>query len=424
MPRITLDLLRRRAEHNDGILSNLEEITLHQQELEGIEVVGDVCRALEILYLQNNIIPRIENLHHLKNLWYLNLAINNIQVIENLEGCEKLKKLDLTLNFVKDITCVRVLRKNVHLDSLYLTGNPCTEMEGYRAYVIEHLPHLISLDGNDVKRSESIRAHQDAQPVREFLERERIRIEKEEREKQERIARGEVDPPKYNEKGEKLYGNTPEERVACFEDLRDAVDKAKNPPKEPGSISSAYEEAQKAWKPRRLTPEQEQAKWGRVLQRNEGKIPFKVWEDKTNVYVNCEPGKFITTAAIAVDIQPTYARVEVKGKVLQVILPSEVAPSKSAVKRGSAKGDLLLTMPIVGKHKDAVDLTTPIQTRAGYSKPTAKAPPAEKPAMAPLTRDALLSLETNKPETLDLSKVSPSPATPSQPQVSKIEEID
>jgi len=424
MPRITLDLLRRRAEHNDGILSNLEEITLHQQELERIEVVGDVCRALEILYLQNNLIPRIEGLHHLKNLWYLNLAINNIKLIENLEGCEQLKKLDLTLNFVADITCVKVLRRNVHLKDLYLTGNPCTELEGYRAYVVEHLPHLITLDGNDVKRSESIRAHQDAQPVREHLERERLRIEKEEREKQERIARGDIDPPKYNEKGEKLYGNTPEERVACFEELRDAVDKAKNPPREPGSISSAYEEAQKAWKPRKLTPQEEQAKWGRVLQKNEGKLPFKVWEDKTNVYVSCEPGKFIATTAISVDIQPTYARVEVKGKVLQVILPSEVAPSKSGVKRGAAKGDLLLTMPIVGKHKDAVDLTTPVRTtesRGGYSKAPAKAPPPEKPAMAPLTRDALLSLEPNKPETLDLS----GPRPVSQPPAGgKIEEID
>ena len=48
------------------MLSNLKEITLHQQNIEKIELVGDVCRELEILYLQNNIIGRIENLHHLK----------------------------------------------------------------------------------------------------------------------------------------------------------------------------------------------------------------------------------------------------------------------------------------------------------------------------------------------------------------------
>jgi hypothetical protein len=32
--------------------------------------------------LQNNIIPRMENLHHLKELEYLNLALNNIDMIQ------------------------------------------------------------------------------------------------------------------------------------------------------------------------------------------------------------------------------------------------------------------------------------------------------------------------------------------------------
>jgi Leucine-rich repeat (LRR) protein len=57
--------------------------------------VGDVCRKLQILYLQNNVIPRIENVHHLKELRYLNVALNNIRRIENLEcvggrcGCRR-----------------------------------------------------------------------------------------------------------------------------------------------------------------------------------------------------------------------------------------------------------------------------------------------------------------------------------------------
>lgn len=59
MPRITEDLLRRRSEHNDGCLSTLKEITLHQFELEKIELVGDLCRQLQILYLQNNLIQKI-----------------------------------------------------------------------------------------------------------------------------------------------------------------------------------------------------------------------------------------------------------------------------------------------------------------------------------------------------------------------------
>jgi hypothetical protein len=54
-----------------------------QEELEGIsDVLGTSCHKLKILMLQNNIIPRMENLHHLKELEYLNLALNNIDMIQ------------------------------------------------------------------------------------------------------------------------------------------------------------------------------------------------------------------------------------------------------------------------------------------------------------------------------------------------------
>ena len=43
----------------------------------------------------------MENLNKLKELEYLNLALNSITVIENIEGCESLQKLDLTVNFIE-----------------------------------------------------------------------------------------------------------------------------------------------------------------------------------------------------------------------------------------------------------------------------------------------------------------------------------
>lgn len=86
MPAITRELLRKRAEHNEGIISTLEEVSLHQEELEGInEVLGASCRKIKILYLQNNIISKIENLTHLKDLEYLNMALNNVRKIEGLQ---------------------------------------------------------------------------------------------------------------------------------------------------------------------------------------------------------------------------------------------------------------------------------------------------------------------------------------------------
>ena len=66
MVRITEELLRKKAEHNDGALATLRELALHQQGIEKIELLNQACRHLTALHLQNNIIAKIENLHRLK----------------------------------------------------------------------------------------------------------------------------------------------------------------------------------------------------------------------------------------------------------------------------------------------------------------------------------------------------------------------
>lgn len=227
--RITLDLLRRRSEHNDGCLTDLKEIAIHQQEIEKIEVIGDCCRQLEILYLCNNYISKIENLFHCKNLQYINLAVNSITEICGLEGCEMLQRLDLTLNFIADMTCVENLRANAFLQTLHLTGNPCTKTQGYRAFVVHTLPHLTDLDGESVVKSERIVARQDEPELIESVEEDAMKSRQAERIKAEMVARG-VDPfpPKYNEKGERVYGHSPEERMQILRDTQEE-EKTKKP---------------------------------------------------------------------------------------------------------------------------------------------------------------------------------------------------
>ena len=110
MVKITFELIRKRSEHNEGEISTLEEIALHQENIDKIQLIDRHCRYLKILLLQNNLISKIENLNMLKRLEYLNLALNNIEVIENLEGLESLKKLDLTLNFIGNLQSVKSLR--------------------------------------------------------------------------------------------------------------------------------------------------------------------------------------------------------------------------------------------------------------------------------------------------------------------------
>lgn len=82
------------------------------------------------MLLQNNQIEKMEGLSKLKELEYLNLAINNIDMIEGVEGCECLNKLDLTCNFIElkhFMRSVTNLRKVKSLREIYLLGNPCTE---------------------------------------------------------------------------------------------------------------------------------------------------------------------------------------------------------------------------------------------------------------------------------------------------------
>merc|ERR1711988_2085542 len=166
MVRITVDVIRKRAEHNEGCLSTLKEVTLHQHEIEKIENLDKLCRRLQILYLQGNVIGKIENLGRLRELNYLNLCLNNIRRIENLENNEALEKLDLTCNFVRDPMCIENLKCNKHLKELYLLGIPCTDDADFRDFCIATLPQLQKLDGKDIERSERILATQRLPTIR------------------------------------------------------------------------------------------------------------------------------------------------------------------------------------------------------------------------------------------------------------------
>jgi hypothetical protein len=83
--------------------------------------------------------------------------------VENLQRNEKLRKLDLTVNFidVDELLSVESLKINHRLEEVYLTGNPCTEFEQYRPFIIGTLPQLKRLDGTLITATERIVAQQD-----------------------------------------------------------------------------------------------------------------------------------------------------------------------------------------------------------------------------------------------------------------------
>lgn len=167
----------------------MEELSLHQEDIERIEHIHNWCRDLKILLLQGNLIAKIENLHKLKKLEYLNLSMNNIELIENFEQLESLEKLDLTLNFIGNLKSVENLRQNVNLRELTLVGNCCADYKGYRSFVIATLPQLRSLDGVEIKRSDRIIGNKEYDEIRADIIQQQIEQEIKRDEQKMRVAK-------------------------------------------------------------------------------------------------------------------------------------------------------------------------------------------------------------------------------------------
>jgi len=348
---LTEELIRRKAEHNEGMLSTLEEIALHQLDIDKIETLNN-CRHLKIVYLQSNLIREIEGLHRLKRLEYLNLALNNITRIQNLERCESLKKLDLTVNFIDldEIHTVGSLKDNSELEELYLTGNPCHQYweNGCRHYVIATLPQLQSLDGKAISKSERLLALQrlpelekelkelakQARQRKQLLQRRRAAKAQE---RAEKLARGEeLDPNETDE-------YCPEVRVADAREAREQreqQEEARQKGRRGGPGDNMFQD--QIMGERRLLKED-----GTPVQMNTAKWPFAIEDDGATIIVDVALPKFLDSAQIDADVQPTYVRVTAKKNHLQVILPAEVLAHASTAKRSATTGHLLLSCPKV-----------------------------------------------------------------------------
>ncbi|XP_064253615.1 dynein axonemal assembly factor 11 isoform X6 [Passer domesticus] len=349
---VTEDLVRRRAEHNNCEIFSLEEISLHQQEIEKLEHLDKWCRDLKILYLQNNLIPKIENVSKLKKLEYLNVALNNIERIENLEGCEELKKLDLTANFIGELSSIESLKCNIHLKELFLMGNPCTEFEGYRQFVVATLQQLKYLDSKEIERSERIKALQNYPEVKwKIREQEQAYLLKRAREKEEAQRRmQERKDEKQKQMDSKLGCDSPDstqekpnqaegdgEREGCRTVENDDEERKfweEPTPYTPESRLETHryiEEKRRAKDNVRESKKREKTTW--TLVTAEGKV------------LNVNVPKHLDTSLLDVDVQPTYIRVLVKGKPFQLVLPEEVKPDSSSAKRSQTTGHLVVTMP-------------------------------------------------------------------------------
>lgn len=353
MGRITEELLRKRSEHNEGVLSTMEEVSLHQLEIEKIENLEFYCRHLKILYLQNNIIEKLENLEKLKELEYLNLAVNSIQKIENLEGCESLNKLDLTMNFV-DIEnlkeSVDCLSKMSAIRELYLTGNGCESFKYCKEYIIARVPQLTLYNGNEILKSERIKAAQILPMMEEELEKaskEHI-IFKENDPKQK-------DPNHYSvEYRRKLYKDIEEDRLKREKEKAESSKKA-----------SLWEDDEKKEPPSIYKDN------GEVRICNQGRYEYTLNQDtyKTGLTTfSIKLPKYLDTSKIKLDLNPQYIRLDINGKITQLRFENEIICEKATVERSTTTGVLEMKAPIVGcKPKEDIS-PKPIKTDFSIKK--------------------------------------------------------
>ncbi|XP_055711540.1 protein tilB [Phlebotomus papatasi] len=339
MVRITEELIRKRSEHNERMIGTLEELSLHQENIEKIEHLQNWCRDLRILLLQSNLISKIENLWKLKKLEYLNLAINNIEIIENLHQLESLKKLDLTLNFIGQLTSVESLKDNYNLRELILTGNPCTEFPGYREFVITVLPQITQLDCSEISRSDRILAMKDFQSIRQTIIQRQAQYKIRRDEQKLRVLQQLQEDAKARE-------HLPEEeQTKHFWDQ-----KSEHSPEVRVEIAKKHSKSQQnppttdPLAPPKRAPKLFSAS-GRPFCINEPKIDFHFHDEPDRFELELLVYKFLDTAHLSVDVQPNYVRVGVKKKIFQLALDEEVKCEESVTQRSEITGHLLVKMP-------------------------------------------------------------------------------
>ncbi|GFV86967.1 protein tilB homolog [Trichonephila clavipes] len=253
-------------------------------------------------------------------------------------GCESLKKLDFTANFIGELTSIETLQGNYSLEELYLTGNPCTEFEGYRDFVIATLPQLMILDGDKIKKSERIMALQKYHRTRkEILEQEKRYLKNVQFNNEDIIKSFEDDSREnanYDEDSREKFWkqptkHTPLSRIEIYKHMEKSQKKNDSEIKKP-KIE------------RKLITDD-----GKILNVNEAKLDFEFIDDEENncFKLNLAVYRFLDTSLVEADVQPNYVRVKVNGKYFQLFLPEEIHPDLSTSLRSQTTGHLLITMP-------------------------------------------------------------------------------
>jgi protein TilB len=209
-------------------------------------------------------------------------------------------------------------------------GNPVTDWEPWQDYVVCRLPQLLSLDGKEITRSTRILAKQGFERAEKELRR---------RAKKERVRV--KPPPEENEYCPELRNEMYREEA----EEKAAQEKSKDHMKVPERDYSKEHKEQVA----AVREEEEGAtsRKERVKQCNQGRYEFRMYEEGKEVVIEVDIPRFMSTAFVDVDSQPTFVSIVIKKKVLRLELPVECNPDRGTCQRSSTTGCLTVRLPRV-----------------------------------------------------------------------------
>lgn len=241
------------------------------------------------------------------------------------------------------------------LSDLYLTGNPCTDWDGYRPYVLAMVPQLGRLDGEDVTRTERIRALQRLPALTAEL-RPLAAARRDEKASQSAEAAAAAAAAAAAVSAAGAAGDDedesspwcPEERVKIAREVaaQKAEDDKKHDHMRAPERDYAREHRERLEEVR--AREDEEARAGvRVRARNEAKLDFSLVDEdgSGNVVLKLELPRFLDSSLVDVDAHPGHVSIVVRGKLFRLAWPEEVVVSGGRAQRSSATGALTLTMP-------------------------------------------------------------------------------
>ncbi|RNA22986.1 leucine-rich repeat-containing 46 [Brachionus plicatilis] len=141
-------------------LLKLTQIHLDRENIDEIDNLVEYLGDIRNLYLQHNLIRKIENLEFFKNLKFLVLSNNKIERVENLKQLNNLKFLDLSFNLIESFQTDEFPRCLTFLD---LSGNKCVSnsefWENFVSESQEHFSKLIQLNRVNVSEIQREKNH-------------------------------------------------------------------------------------------------------------------------------------------------------------------------------------------------------------------------------------------------------------------------